>query len=75
MPELTKALVQGIALQALPGTPAEVRWRAQFVYFLLDPRSEHWAPVQTTRQMVLLAHGEREVPGLELELWFIRSQP
>ncbi|MCE2658196.1 MAG: type VI secretion system baseplate subunit TssK [Rubrivivax sp.] len=75
LPELTKALVQGIGLQGLPGTPAEVRWHAHFVYFQLDPRSEHWSPVQTTRQMALLAHGEREVPGLELELWFIRSQP
>jgi type VI secretion system protein ImpJ len=69
--ELTKALVQGIALQALPGTPAEIRWHANFVYFLMDPRSEHWADVQTTRNMALLAHGE--VPGLELELWFIRT--
>lgn len=71
--ELTKALVQGIALQPLPGTPAEVRWHADFVYFQLDPRSDHWADVQTTRQMALLAHGERDVPGLELELWFIRT--
>jgi type VI secretion system protein ImpJ len=75
LPELTKALVQGIGLQGLPGTPAEVRWHAHYVYFQLDPRSEHWASVQTTRQMALLAHGEREVPGLELELWFIRTQP
>lgn len=71
--ELTKALVHGIALQALAGTPTEIRWHANFVYFQLDPRSEHWADVQSTRNLALLAHGEREVPGLELELWFIRA--
>lgn len=68
---LTEALSNGIRIAPLPGTPVEIRWHAHFRYFQLDPGSEHWKDVQVNRQLALLVLGE--LPGIELELWFIRA--
>lgn len=60
-----------IRIELLPGAPVEIHYHANFVYFQLDPTSDDWRPIAVKRQLAIFVAGQP--PGLELELWAVRT--
>lgn len=71
MQKLIMAQVPGVRLDALHGVPIEIRYHAGFHYFQLDRHSDQWPKIEVSRRLVLFVAGEP--PGLDLELWSIRT--
>ncbi|WP_438284466.1 type VI secretion system baseplate subunit TssK [Pseudomonas alabamensis] len=62
----------GIPLLPLPVAPRDLPFHAGFSYFELDRRDPAWACMSTAHGFGI--HVAGEFPGLELQLWAIRSE-
>ena len=69
--DLVMTQVPGVRIEALPVAPRQIPFHANFCYFQLDGQSEFWGGIETSRRLALYAAGE--LPGLELQLWAIRT--
>jgi len=69
--DLVQLALPGIALRPLPVAPKQIPFHAGFNYFELDRGSELWPALQSSGGIAM--HIAGEFPGLELELWAIRS--
>jgi type VI secretion system protein ImpJ len=70
--ELVNSALPGIALRPLPVAPRQIPYHVGTVYFELDRTSQYWKAMQTSGGLAL--HVAGDFPGLEMELWAIRSQ-
>jgi type VI secretion system protein ImpJ len=61
----------GVPVNAIPVAPREIPFHAGYVYFELDQSHELWGQLKTSGGLALQVAGE--FPGLNLELWAIRS--
>lgn len=68
---MNRAAVSSIRVALLPGAPVEIRYQAHFAYFMLDRTSDDWKTIAIKRQLAIFVAGDP--PGLELELWSVRS--
>ncbi|MBT9489221.1 MAG: type VI secretion system baseplate subunit TssK [Rubrivivax sp.] len=68
---LILAQVPGVRLDLLPGAPIEIQVHTGFHYFQLDRHSDQWPNIEATRRLILFVAGEP--PGLDLELWSVRT--
>ena len=69
--DLVNHALPGIALRPLPVAPRQLPYHAGFHYFELERDSELWRLVESTGNLAI--HTAGVFPGLELELWAIRS--
>ncbi len=69
--QLVNSALPGIGLRPLPVAPRQIPYHAGVVYFELDPDSEYWKKMRTSGGLAV--HVSGEFPGLEMELWAIRS--
>ncbi|MDZ3992503.1 type VI secretion system baseplate subunit TssK [Pseudomonas sp. Teo4] len=72
LPDLVRLQLPGIALRPLPVAPRELPFHAGYSYFELDRRDAAWSVMKGSSGFGL--HFAGEFPGLELELWAIRSE-
>jgi len=70
--DLVNLQLPGIALQPLPVVPRQIPFHAGRNYFELQRRGDLWK--QLERSGGLAMHIGGDFPGLELELWAIRSE-
>lgn len=68
--DLVMGQVPGIMLEAIEA-PRQLPFHANHCYFQLDARSEYWRSVEVSRRLAL--HVAGEPPGLQLQLWAIRT--
>ena len=61
----------GIKLDVLQYPPRQIPFHANFSYFQLEAGNPLWAPIEISRAMGLYVAGEP--PGLEMQLWAIRT--
>jgi len=66
---VTRAL-RGLPASATQGAPRQIRIRAGFAYFELNRTHELWKQIRTAGALALFPG---EFPGLEMELWAIRT--
>ncbi len=69
--DLVMTHTPGISLMPLPVAPRQIPFHAGFSYFELDRHSALWKELAQSRALAM--HIAGEYPGLELELWAIRS--
>jgi type VI secretion system protein ImpJ len=69
--DLVMALAPGVRIEPLPVAPRQIPYHAGFTYFQLDPKSEFWPAIETTRRLALYVAGDP--PSLELQMWAIRT--
>jgi type VI secretion system protein ImpJ len=69
--QLVNSALPGIGLRPLPVAPRQIPYHSDVVYFELDPSSEYWKKMRTSGGLAV--HVAGEFPGLEMELWAIRS--
>lgn len=69
--DLVNLQLPGITLRNLPVAPRQLPYHAGFNYFELERNSEMWKQLQQSGGLAM--HIAGEFPGLELELWAIRS--
>ena len=69
--DLVNRALPGIGLQVLPVAPRQIPYHAGFSYFELDRHSEHWQAMVASGGLAI--HIAGQFPGIELELWAIRS--
>ena len=69
--DLVMLNLPGIKLDALQYPPRQIPFHANFCYFQLEAGDPLWAPIEISRAMGLYVAGEP--PGLELQLWAIRT--
>ena len=69
--DLVNLNLPGIKLSALQYPPRQIPFHANFCYFQLDANDALWAPIEISCAMGL--HVAGEPPGLEMQLWAIRS--
>ncbi|TCJ20393.1 type VI secretion system baseplate subunit TssK [Parasulfuritortus cantonensis] len=69
--DLVMSHLPGIVLQPLPVAPRQLPYHAGFTYFELDRGSEFWKTLEANRLLAL--HIAGDFPGLQMELWGIRS--
>lgn len=69
--DLVNNHLPGIALNALPVAPRQIPYHAGYHYFMLDDRGERWQQLQQSGGLAI--HVSGDYPGLQLELWAIRS--
>ena len=69
--DLVMALAPGVRIEPLPVAPRQIPYHAGFTYFQLDPKSEFWSAIETTRRLALYVAGDP--PSLELQMWAIRT--
>jgi len=69
--DLVNLQLPGIGLRALPVTPRQLPFHAGFSYFELDRSGELWKAITVNGHVAM--HIAGDFPGLELELWAIRS--
>jgi type VI secretion system protein ImpJ len=69
--DLVMALAPGVRIEPLPVAPRQLPYHAGFTYFQLDPKSEFWPAIETTRRLALYVAGDP--PALELQMWAIRT--
>ena len=70
--DLVNLQLPGIGLRSLPVAPRQLPFHAGYFYFELDRSGELWRAVSTNGHVAM--HIAGDFPGLELELWAIRSQ-
>jgi type VI secretion system protein ImpJ len=70
--ELVNSALPGIGLRPLPVAPRQIPYHVGVVYFELDRASPYWKAMQTSGGLAL--HVAGDFPGLEMEMWAIRSQ-
>ena len=70
--ELVPLQLPGIPLTLLPVAPRDLPFHAGFNYFELDRRDPAWARMKTASGFGI--HIAGDFPGLELQLWAIRSE-
>jgi type VI secretion system protein ImpJ len=69
--DLVNLQLPGVTLRLLPTAPRQLPFHAGFHYFELDRGGELWKQIERSGSLAL--HVAGEFPGLELELWAIRS--
>ncbi|KQP22405.1 type VI secretion system baseplate subunit TssK [Pseudorhodoferax sp. Leaf267] len=69
--DLVNLQLPGVALRPLPVAPRQLPFHAGFHYFELDRGGELWKQLERSGSLAL--HVAGDFPGLELELWAIRS--
>jgi type VI secretion system protein ImpJ len=69
--ELVNLQLPGIGLRLLSVAPRQIPYNAGFSYFELDKSNEYWKLLESSGGCALHIGGE--FPGLELELWAIKS--
>ncbi|MEX8519896.1 MAG: type VI secretion system baseplate subunit TssK [Leptothrix sp. (in: b-proteobacteria)] len=69
--DLVNLALPGINLRSLPVAPRQLPFHAGFHYFELERGGELWKQLEGSGALAL--HVAGEFPGLELELWAIRS--
>ncbi|MDK2126553.1 type VI secretion system baseplate subunit TssK [Parachitinimonas caeni] len=69
--DLVNLQLPGIALRSLPVAPRQVPYHAGFHYFELDRNHELWGQLERSGGLAL--HVAGDFPGLQLELWAIKS--
>lgn len=69
--QLVNSNLPGLGLRSLPTVPRELPFHAGFHYFDLERSGELWQTFAQSGNLALFIAGE--FPGLELELWAIRS--
>ena len=70
--DLLNLALPGIGVHALAVAPRQIPFHAGFCYYELDTRgNELWRQLETSAGLAL--HLAGDFPGLELELWAIRS--
>jgi len=69
--DLVMTHTPGVVLMPLPVAPRQIPFHAGFSYFELDRHSSLWQ--ELARAKALAMHIAGEYPGLELELWALKS--
>ncbi|MGH8445082.1 MAG: type VI secretion system baseplate subunit TssK [Solimonas sp.] len=69
--DLVNLQLPGIRIAAMPVAPRQIPYHAGAVYFELDRNGSLWAQLKTAGGMAMHLGGE--FPGLELEMWAIRT--
>ena len=69
--QLVNSALPGIGLKPLPVAPRQIPYHSGVVYFELDPSSDYWKKMRTSGGLAV--HVAGDFPGLEMELWAIRS--
>ncbi|SMC25009.1 type VI secretion system protein ImpJ [Andreprevotia lacus DSM 23236] len=69
--DLISLQLPGVRIAALPVVPHQIPFHAGFNYFELEKGSEFWQ--QLSQSAGLALHVAGDFPGLELELWAVRS--
>jgi type VI secretion system protein ImpJ len=69
--ELVNVALPGVEVRPMAVAPRQLPFRQGTVYFELDTRGELWGDVASTGTVAL--HLATEFPGLDMELWGIRS--
>jgi type VI secretion system protein ImpJ len=69
--DLVNLALPGIGMRVLPVAPRHIPYHAGFTYYELDRTGDLWK--QLERSGGLAIHVGGEFPGLEMELWAIRS--
>lgn len=70
--DLISLQLPGVGVRPLPVAPRQIPFHAGFCYFELDTRgNEMWRELETSAGLAI--HLAGDFPGLELELWAIRS--
>lgn len=69
---LVKLQIPGVAMSTLPQAPREIPFHAGFQYFELDRRGDMWKQIKTSGALALHAGGN--FPGIQFELWAIRTR-
>lgn len=71
LPELIRLHLPGIALAGLPVPPRQIPFNAGYLYFQLEPRGPLWERLLEHGGLGL--HLASDLPGLQLELWGVRT--
>lgn len=71
LPDLVRAHLPGITLQALPVPPRQIPFNAGYIYYELARSGPLWETVAQHGGIAL--HVAGEFPGLKLELWGVRG--
>lgn len=69
--DLVMTQIPGILLRPMPVAPRQIPFHAGFTYFELDRASEFWKQMETNR--LLAMHIAGDFPGLQMELWGVRT--
>jgi type VI secretion system protein ImpJ len=69
--DLVKLQIPGVGMDPLPVAPRQIPFHAGFQYFELDKRGDMWKQIKQTGSLALHAGGN--FPGIEFELWAIRT--
>jgi type VI secretion system protein ImpJ len=69
--DLVRLHLPAIAVEPLPMAPPRMPYYAGFTYFQLDRSSDLWKQLDVTKVMAL--HIAGDFPGLQLELWALKS--
>jgi type VI secretion system protein ImpJ len=69
--EIVSKLLPGIPIRALPVAPRQIPYHAGNIYFELDSKSKLCQGLKKTGSIAI--HLGRDFPGLQLELWAIKS--
>lgn len=69
--ELITTQLPGLKLRALPVAPRQIPYHAGFTYFEIERSGELWMNMQKSGGFAV--HLGAEFPGLNMELWAIRS--
>jgi type VI secretion system protein ImpJ len=69
--DLVNLQLPGIGLRSLPVAPRQLPFHAGYFYFELDRSGELWKAITVNGHVAM--HIAGDFPGLELELWAIRS--
>ena len=69
--QLVNSALPGIPMRPLPVAPRQIPFSANTVYFELDADNQYWGKMRTSGGVAV--HVSGEYPGLNMELWAIRS--
>lgn len=69
--ELVNVALPGVQVRALPVAPRQLPYRSGNTYFELESEGDIWREVTSSGTIAI--HLAAEFPGLELELWGIKS--
>jgi type VI secretion system protein ImpJ len=70
--DLIKLQIPGVSLDPLPVAPRQIPFHAGFQYFEMDKRGDMWQQLRQAGALALHAGGN--FPGIEFELWAIRTR-
>jgi len=69
--DLVKLQIPGVSMDPLPVAPRQIPFHAGFQYFELDKRGDMWKQIKQSGSLALHAGGN--FPGIQFELWAIRT--